>query len=160
MKNLLILVLAMLVLPVFSQNKDLIYKKALGDHNKKTIDNFFRALEQKDYQLLKAILDLDGKVISSNSASAEADTISGREAIGLRFEEVYQNFDKIKFEKDVNIMDDPSNLMVKTKGTYHSTNGEEIQTNFLATFKLKNGKIIEYVEYNNTILFTRRNNNK
>ncbi len=56
---------------------------------------------------------------------------------------------KVKFITEINVTDNPALLMVKFKTNAQTSDGRQLQSAGLATFELKNGKIIEYTEYNN-----------
>jgi ketosteroid isomerase-like protein len=158
MKKLIILIAAVIAFPSFSQDNNEIYKKALAEHNKKIVNFFFQALEQKDYVLLKTITDQNGQLISSNPENNQPETISGREAIGVRFEKLYEGFTQIQYEKEVNVSEDPSKVMVKYTASLVSPDGGKLKSNALITFKLKDGKIVEFEEFNNPVALTKKSN--
>jgi ketosteroid isomerase-like protein len=156
MKKLIILIAVVLAFPSFSQDNNEIYKKALIEHNKKVVNFFFQALEQKDYTLLKTITDEKGKLVSFNPETNQSENTIGREAIGARFEELYKGFSEIQYQKEVNVTEDPSNVVVKYTATLVSMNGDKIKSNALITFKLKDGKIVEFEEFNNPVVMAKR----
>ncbi|HYG40441.1 MAG TPA: ketosteroid isomerase family protein [Cytophagales bacterium] len=149
MKNLLILSLMILSLSANAQDKETTYKNALIDHNKKVIASFYDALERKDYSQLNGIIDFYGKAVYANQSKNVQDTIQGREAIGTQFRSELGAFAKVKYTTKIYESEDPSLVSVKVKGLLTSADGVKTQSNYMATFKLKNGKIVEYVEYDN-----------
>jgi ketosteroid isomerase-like protein len=148
MKNLLILFFVALSFSSLAQDNETKYRKALIDYNKKVVGYFFDALERKDYNLLKGIFDIDGKVIYPGVNQQES--VVGRENIVTQFELLMKEFAKTEYSTEINVTDDPTLLMVKVKGDHEKLDGNKEQNNYLATFKLKNGKIVEYMEYNNS----------
>ena len=148
MKNLLIVFLMALSLTTQAQDNETKYRKALIDYNKKVVGYFFEALERKDYNQLKGIFDIDGKVTYPGLSPQE--TVAGRENIVAQFESLLNAFSDTKYSTEINVTDDPTLLMVKVKGDLEAHDGTKTKNNYMATFKLKNGKIIEYVEYNNS----------
>ena len=142
MKKLMILSLLIISMASQAQDNEAKYKKALVDYNKKVISYFYDALERKDYDQLKGIFDFNGRAVYSIAS----DTIKGREAIGEQFKASRDAFSKVKYTTEVNVMEDPTMVLVKVKSEFHTSNGMK-QNNAMATFKIKNGKIVEYLEY-------------
>lgn len=150
MKKVLIIVFAIISIPSFSQDSEGIYRKALIEYNKKVIDNFYNALEQKDGKILGEVFDFNARFFNSYTSNISGDTIEGRAAIVKHLLTLSENFETVKYKKEVLVLDDAAQLMVKLKVDLETKEGQQISNNSLATFRLKNGKITEYVEYSNS----------
>jgi ketosteroid isomerase-like protein len=147
MKKYLVLLFAgMLSLTSFAQDREAQYKTALIAHNKKIVSFFFDALERKDYSQLKNIIDANGKAVYAKT-NTNAETIEGNESIRAGFQSYLDGFSKTDFQTEVIATEDPTLIMVKVKRDLEEVGGSKKETNYLATFKLKDGKIVEYVEY-------------
>lgn len=147
MKNLLFAFLMILSLFTYAQDGASKYKEALVAHNKKVISSFYDALERKDYGQLKGIIDFYGKAVYTNENLP--DTVKGREAISAQFKSAIDAFSKVKYSVRINETQDPSVITVKVKGQLSNADGEKTLDNHLAQFRLKDGKIVEYIEYAN-----------
>jgi ketosteroid isomerase-like protein len=150
MKKLLTLLMMICSLSSYSQTNDEIYQKALLEHNKKIVAHFFDAIEQKEYQLIRNIFDLNAHAIYSNTTANISDTVAGREAIVAYLEDSYKKYYSIHFQKEMNTLNDAKEIVVRYSGTFETSTGEKLKQSSFVTFKLLNGKIVEYVEYGYT----------
>jgi ketosteroid isomerase-like protein len=151
MKKYFVLLCMMLSLTSFAQDKEAQYKTALIAHNKKVVSFFFDALERKDYTQLKNIIDSNGKASYATQAGTKSEAVSGNETIRAQFQTYLDGFSKTDFQTEVIATEDPTLIMVKVKGDLEDTNGAKKETSYLATFKLKDGKIVEYIEYSSPV---------
>jgi ketosteroid isomerase-like protein len=151
MKKYLVLFAMMLSLTSFAQDKEAQYKTALVAHNKKVVSFFFDALERKDYDQLKNIIDANGKAFYASQAGAKSEAVSGNDPIKAQFKAYLDGFSKTDFQTEVIATEDPTLIMVKVRGDLEDASGAKKATSYLATFKLKDGKIVEYTEYSNPV---------
>jgi ketosteroid isomerase-like protein len=146
MKKYLVLFAMMLSLTSFAQDREAQYKTALIAHNKKIVSFFFDALERKDYSQLRNIIDANGKAVYAKT-NTDAETVQGNESIKAVFQSYLHGFSKTDYQTEVLATEDPTLIMVKVKGDLEEVGGAKKATSYLATFKLKDGKIVEYIEY-------------
>lgn len=150
MKHLFIAFLMVLSLSSYAQDKTARYNEALLAHNKKVVEYFFDALERKDYGQLNTIIDFSGSGVWSTQNKDSFDTLKGREAIGAKLRASVDSFYKVRYSTKVNKSADPSVMTVRVKGLLQGADGAKTERNYMAIFKLKDGKILEYIEYNNS----------
>jgi Phenazine biosynthesis protein A/B len=66
-----------------------------------------------------------------------------------------QNFGQMKFPREIYATEDPNFFFVKFKGDIEIKAGGKYENDYMATFKLENGKVVEYTEYFNPIIMAK-----
>ena len=123
--------------------------------NKKVVDNFFVALETQKFELLKEVFAENGKQLNPYSPVGFPKSFDGAEAIYNQYKGLTANFGQMKFPRQIFATEDPNFLFVKFTGEIEIKAGGKYENDYLGTFKLKNGKVIEYTEYFNQIVMSK-----
>jgi uncharacterized protein len=129
--------------------------KTLNESNKKTVDTFFIALETQQFELLKKIFAVDGKQLNPYAPEGFPKSFDGAEGIYRQYSGLTANFGKMKFPRTIYATEDPDFFFVKFTGEIKIKAGGTYKNDYLGTFKLKNGEIIEYTEYFNQIVMAK-----
>jgi uncharacterized protein len=129
--------------------------KTLNESNKKTVDTFFIALETQQFELLKKIFAVDGKQLNPYAPEGFPKSFDGAEGIYRQYSGLTANFGKMKFPRTIYATEDPDFFFVKFTGEIEIKAGGTYKNDYLGTFKLKNGEIIEYTEYFNQIVMAK-----
>ncbi|NBP69973.1 MAG: hypothetical protein EBU52_14640, partial [Cytophagia bacterium] len=62
---------------------------------------------------------------------------------------------EMKFPRQIFATEDPDFFFVKFKGEIEIKAGGKYENDYLGTFKLQNGKVIEYTEYFNQVVMAK-----
>jgi uncharacterized protein len=123
--------------------------------NKKVVDNFFVALETQEFELLKEVFTENGKQLNPYSPAGFPKSFDGAEAIYKQYKGLTANFGQMKFPRRIYATEDLNFFFVKFKGEIEIKAGGKYENDYLGTFKLENGKVIEYTEYFNQIVMSK-----
>ena len=163
MKNLIaIAILTLSVVSCSSQNisnlkpqKSKQMATELIEQNRKVVDNFFVALETQKFDMLKEVFAPDGKQLNPYSPEGFPKSFDGAEGIYKQYSGLTANFGQMKFPRQIFATEDPNFFFVKFRGEIDIKAGGKYENDYLGTFKLQNGKIIEYTEYFNQIVMAK-----
>lgn len=125
---------------------------ALTAQNRATVDKFFIALETQQFELLKEVFAENGKQFNPYAPAGFPKSFDGAEGIYKQYSGLTMNFGKMKFPRQIFATEDPNFFFVKFKGEIEIKAGGKYENDYLGTFKLENGKVIEYTEYFNQIV--------
>lgn len=125
------------------------------EKNKATVEKFFTALETQQFELLKEIFTKDGKQLNPYIPERFPKSFDGSEAIYKQYSSLPQQFGVMKFPRQIYATDNPDFFFVKFKGHIEIKAGGVYENDYIASFLLKDGKIIEYTEYFNPIVMAR-----
>jgi uncharacterized protein len=127
----------------------------ITETNRKVVDNFFMALETQKFDMLKEVFAKDGKQLNPYSPSGFPKSFDGAEAIYKQYSGLVANFGQMKFPRQIFATEDPNFFFVKFKGEIEIKAGGKYENDYLGTFKLENGKVVEYTEYFNQIVMAK-----
>ena len=130
-------------------------KNELIESNRKIVDNFFVALETQKFELLKEVFAKNGKQLNPYSPAGFPKSFDGSEEIYKQYSGLTANFGNMKFPRQIYATEDPNFFFVKFKGEIEIKAGGKYENDYLGTFKLENGKIVEYTEYFNQIVMAK-----
>jgi ketosteroid isomerase-like protein len=123
--------------------------------NKEIVDSFFIALETQDFESLKEIFSENGRQLNPYVPEGFPPSFDGAEGIYKQYSSLPQLFGQMKFPRTLFATDDPQFIFVKFKGVIEVKAGGTYENDYLGTFRLENGKIVEYTEYFNPIIMAR-----
>ena len=123
--------------------------------NKKTVDNFFVALETENFELLKTVFATDGRQLNPYVPEGFPKSFDGSEAIYKQYSSLPQMFGQMKFPRTIYGTEDPNTLFVRFKGQIDIKAGGKYENDYLGIFKLKNSRIAEYTEYFNPLVMAK-----
>lgn len=126
-------------------------KTELMEQNRKVVDNFFIALETQKFEMLKEVFASNGRQLNPYSPEGFPKSFDGAEVIYKQYSGLTTNFGHMKFPRQIFATEDPNFFFVKFKGEIEIKAGGKYENDYLGTFKLENGKVIEYTEYFNPI---------
>lgn len=121
------------------------------ESNKKVVDTFFAALETQQFNLLKEIFASEGRQFNPYAPAGFPKSFDGAEDIYKQYSGLTANFGKMTFPRNIYATEDPDFFFVEFKGEIEIKAGGKYENDYLGTFRLKNGKIIEYTEYFNQV---------
>lgn len=119
--------------------------------NRKVVDNFFVALETQKFEMLKEVFAKDGRQLNPYSPAGFPKSFDGAEAIYKQYSGLVANFGQMKFPRKIFATEDPNFFFVQFKGEIEIKAGGKYENDYLGTFKLVDGKVVEYTEYFNQI---------
>ena len=129
--------------------------KTNSDTNKKIVDSFFVALETAQFGLLKEIFAANGRQLNPYSPDSFPKSFDGAEGIYRQYSGLTENFGQMRFPRIIYATEDPDFFFVKFRGEIEIKAGGKYGNDYLGTFKLKDGKIIEYTEYFNQVVMAK-----
>jgi ketosteroid isomerase-like protein len=127
----------------------------LTETNRKVVDSFFVALETQQFEMLKEVFAENGKQLNPYSPEGFPKSFDGAEGIYKQYSGLTANFGQMKFPRQIFATEDPNFFFVKFKGEIEIKAGGKYENDYLGTFKLENGKVVEYTEYFNQIVMAK-----
>jgi ketosteroid isomerase-like protein len=124
-------------------------------NNKKIVNTFFVALETQQFDLLKDIFASDGKQLNPYAPDGFPKSFDGTEGIYKQYSGLTANFSKMTFPRKIYATEDPDFFFVQFRGEIEIIGGGNYENDYLGTFRLKDGKIIEYTEYFNQVVMAK-----
>ena len=129
--------------------------QTLTETNRKVVENFFVALETQKFEILKEVFAKDGRQLNPYSPAGFPESFDGSEAIYKQYSGLTANFGQMKFTRQLFATEDPNLFFVKFKGEIEIKAGGKYENDYLGTFKLEDGKVVEYTEYFNQIVMAK-----
>lgn len=129
--------------------------QTLIESNRKVVDNFFIALETQKFEILREVFAENGKQLNPYSPAGFPKSFDGAEGIYKQYSGLTANFGQMKFPRQIFATEDPNFFFVKFKGEIEIKAGGKYENDYLGTFKLENGKVVEYTEYFNQIVMAK-----
>ena len=130
-------------------------KTELVEQNRKVVDNFFIALETQKFEMLKEVFASNGRQLNPYSPEGFPKSFDGADAIYKQYSGLTTSFGQMKFPRQIFATEDPNFFFVKFKGEIEIKAGGKYENDYLGTFKIENGKVIEYTEYFNQIVMAK-----
>ncbi|MFY7733571.1 MAG: nuclear transport factor 2 family protein [Bacteroidia bacterium] len=127
----------------------------LTESNRKVVDNFFVALETQKFEMLKEVFAENGKQLNPYSPEGFPKSFDGSEGIYKQYSGLTANFGQMRFPRQIFATEDPNFFFVKFKGEIEIKAGGKYENDYLGTFKLENGKVVEYTEYFNQVVMAK-----
>jgi fermentation-respiration switch protein FrsA (DUF1100 family)/ketosteroid isomerase-like protein len=130
-------------------------EEVLREQNRKIVDNFFVALETQQFELLKEVFAVDGKQLNPYAPQGFPASFDGADNIYRQYSGLVTNFGEMKFPRQIFATEDPNFFFVQFKGQIEIRSGGKYENDYLGTFRLAQGKVIEYTEYFNQIVMAK-----
>jgi ketosteroid isomerase-like protein len=127
----------------------------LTESNRKVVDNFFVALETQKFEMLKEVFAEKGKQLNPYSPAGFPKSFDGAEGIYKQYSGLTANFGQMKFPRQIFATEDPNFFFVKFRGEIEIKAGGKYENDYLGTFKLEKGKVVEYTEYFNQVVMAK-----
>lgn len=163
MKKLIIIAIAVIGFTACTDNKssnnnnqnEIKMKSEITEQNRKVVDNFFVALETQKFEMLKEVFAENGKQLNPYSPEGFPKSFDGAEGIYKQYSGLTANFGQMKFPRQIFATEDPNFFFVKFRGEIEIKAGGKYENDYLGTFKLESGKVIEYTEYFNQVVMAK-----
>ncbi|MCH7408151.1 PhzA/PhzB family protein [Belliella sp. DSM 111904] len=130
-------------------------QSVIAKSNTQVVDSFFSAMEAQKFETIKEVFAENAVQLLPYAPEGFPNRLEGSEAIYNQFSGLTAYFSKMKFTREIYATEDPNFFFVKFKGDMELKNGGKYENDYLATFKLENGQIIEYTEYFNPIVMAK-----
>jgi ketosteroid isomerase-like protein len=140
-------------LPTEASNK--MQRSVLTEKNRRIVDSFFIALETQKLEMLKEVFAENGKQLNPYSPQGFPKSFDGAEGIYKQYSGLTENFGQMKFPRQIFATEDPNFFLVKFQGEIEIKTGGKYENDYIGTFKLENGKVIEYTEYFNQVVMAK-----
>jgi len=105
--------------------------------------------------MLKDVFAENGRQLNPYAPAGFPKTFDGAEAIYQQYSGLTANFGEMKFPRQIFATEDPNFFFVKFKGEIEIKAGGKYVNDYLGTFKLENGEVVEYTEYFNQIVMAK-----
>jgi uncharacterized protein len=136
-------------------HKTLLMEHSIIERNKKVVDNFFVALETQQFDLLKEVFATHGRQLNPYSPDGFPKSFDGAEGIYKQYSGLTANFGQMRFPRKIYATEDPNFFFVVFKGEIEILAGGKYENDYLGTFRLEDGQVIEYTEYFNQVVMAR-----
>lgn len=123
--------------------------------NRQTVDKFFVALETQNFELLNDVFAENGRQLNPYVPEGFPKSFDGRAAIYKQYSSLPANFSSMKFPRSISATEDPNFFFVKFRGEIVIKAGGTYENDYIGTFRLENGKVVEYTEYFNPIVMAK-----
>ena len=123
--------------------------------NRQTVDKFFVALETQNFELLNDVFAENGRQLNPYVPEGFPKNFDGRAAIYKQYSSLPANFSSMKFPRSISATEDPNFFFVKFRGEIVIKAGGTYENDYIGTFRLENGKVVEYTEYFNPIVMAK-----
>jgi uncharacterized protein len=123
----------------------------LTEQNRKVVDSFFVALETQQFHRLREVFAENGRQLNPYAPQGFPKSFDSAEAIYKQYSGVSQHFGRMKFPRRILATEDPNFFFVQFKGEIDIKAGGRYENDYIGTFRLENGKILEYTEYFNPV---------
>jgi len=130
-------------------------EKSIIEKNRQVVDKFFIALETQQFDLLREVFATDGRQLNPYSPEGFPASFDGAEGIYRQYSGLTGNFGQMKFPRKIFATEDPNFFFVKFRGEIEIKSGGKYENDYLGTFRLVDGKVVEYTEYFNQVVMAK-----
>jgi ketosteroid isomerase-like protein len=123
--------------------------------NHQVVDAFFAALETQRFERLREVFAPEGRQLNPYVPEGFPKSFDGAEAIFQQYSGLTQQFGQMRFPRTIHATDDPDFFFVEFKGNIEIRAGGRYQNDYLGTFRLRHGQVVEYTEYFNPLVMAR-----
>ena len=114
------------------------------EKNRNTVDTFFDALENEDFDRLKVIFAEDARQLNPYVPAGFPTVLDGNEAIYNQYSGLPELFGNMSFPRTIIATEDPNLFFVTFRGEIDIKAGGRYENDYIGVFRLEDGKIIEY----------------
>ena len=127
----------------------------LAEQNRQVVERFFLTMEAQDFEVIKEIFAPEGKQLMPYAPEGYQNSVNGLEAVYKQFSELPSRFAFFRYPRDLYTTDDPNLIFAKFTGEIGLHDGSIYANNYVGTFKMESGKILEYAEYFNPFIMAK-----
>lgn len=127
----------------------------IARQNKQVVDRFYAAVETQHFEVIKEVFAPTAQQLLPYAPAGFPTRLDGAEAIYKQFSGLTAYFGQMKFPRQILATEDPNFIFVKFTGDMTLKNGGKYENDYVGTFRLREGKIVEYVEYFNPVLMAK-----
>lgn len=127
----------------------------LARQNKQVVDRFYAAVETQHFEVIKEVFAPTAQQLLPYAPAGFPTRLDGLEAIYKQFSGLATYFSQLKFPRQLLATEDPNFIFVKFTGDMTLKSGGKYENDYVGTFRLRDGKIVEYVEYFNPVLMAK-----
>ena len=128
---------------------------SIAEQNKQTVEKFFSSVEQQKFDMIKEIFAAEAKGFQPFAPDGFPNNLIGSEGFYKEFSGLTTRFSHMKFPRRIYATEDPNYVFMQFTGEMDLIQGGKYENQYLATFRFKDGKIIEYTEYFNPIVLAK-----
>ena len=128
---------------------------SIAEQNKQTVEKFFSSVEQQKFDVIKEIFAAEAKGFQPFAPDGFPNNLIGSEGFYKEFSGLTKRFSRMKFPRRIYATEDPNYVFMQFTGEMYLIQGGKYENQYLATFRFKDGKIIEYTEYFNPIVLAK-----
>lgn len=128
--------------------------------NRQVVNRFYEAVEAQKFAVIREVFSPDAQQLIPYAPPGFPKRLEGAEAIFQQFSGLTAYFGQMRFPRQIFVTEDPDFLFVKFQGNMEVKSGGKYENEYVGTFRLKDGKIVEYVEYFNPLVMAKAFNIK
>ncbi|RZM19542.1 MAG: nuclear transport factor 2 family protein [Pedobacter sp.] len=126
-----------------------------AQHNKQIIENFFAAIEQQHFEIIKDIFSSQARGFQPFAPIGFPNNLVGIEGFYNEFSGLTTRFKSMKFPRKIYATEDPDYIFMEFTSQTELVQGGTYENQYVATFRFQDGKILEYTEYFNPIILAK-----
>jgi ketosteroid isomerase-like protein len=119
------------------------------------VERFFSALEEADVEAFLSIWADDGVQEMPYAPDGFPRRLEGKEAIRQQYSALPTNFRSMRFPREILPLADPDRFLVRYRGEIELRAGGRYDNTYVGIFTLRDGRIVELVEYFDPIVLQR-----
>ncbi len=127
-------------------------KISLRERNLKIVNAFFDRLEAMEINSFIELIDDNCVQKMPYSPEWFIKELNGKEAIYKQFKSLPEVFESMRYDKIIEPLLDENKFLARFTGQIKRKDGTIYQNNYINLFTLRNGKIIEIIEYFDPII--------
>jgi ketosteroid isomerase-like protein len=120
---------------------------SVSESNKAVIEKFFTSLETLDIPTFLSTWAENGKQLMPLSPENFPHELIGKDAIYNQYKGLPENYTSMQFPRRYFPTDDPNMVIVQYNGIIPLKEGGEYNNNYVGIFNIKDGKLLQFVEY-------------
>lgn len=121
------------------------------EQNKAVVNDFFAALETQEFDMLLEIFAPHARQLNPYAPPGFPKMFEGAKVIHKQYASLVENFGAMKFSRRILATEDPDFILAIFQGEIEIKTGGKYTNDYLGTFQMENGLIVEYTEYFNQI---------
>jgi ketosteroid isomerase-like protein len=128
---------------------------SIAKQNKQIVEKFFSSLEEQKFDVIKEIFETEAQGFQPFAPDGFPNDLVGSEGFYKEFSSLTTRFSRMKFPRRIYATEDPNYVFMQFTSEMDLIQGGKYENQYLATFRFKDGKIIEYTEYFNPIVMAK-----
>lgn len=127
-------------------------EETVSERNRAVVEEFFASLEAMDVPRFLAVWTEDGVQEMPFSPPGFPRRLEGREAIANQYRSLPESYRGMRFPREILAMEDPARFVVRYTGSIELKAGGRYDNSYVGLFTLRDGKVVEFVEYFDPII--------